>query len=154
MDSLSGRVIGDKYKEEPAGAAATGKFVFLSTDAVRHTNIGITYDLFQRVTSPEKKLRAGSVRAVQPPRNVMLDTLEGLLRPSGCRRQRRCPRAGAASGPACRVWQDDHERRHQPRVWRRGADCHEILRRRLRRTESWWGIGFASKPPLACTCVR
>lgn len=84
-----GGVIGDKYESEPAAMAAAKagvvaeKFAFSETDAVRHINVGMTYDLFQRITSPEKKLAPGPFERFNRRRNVMLDTLEGLLRPSG-----------------------------------------------------------------------
>ncbi|MDP1570340.1 MAG: phage tail tube protein [Vicinamibacterales bacterium] len=54
-----------------------------STDALRHINLAMTTDPFNRVTSPEKKSSPGAVTRFDRRVTAELGTLEALLRPSG-----------------------------------------------------------------------
>lgn len=52
-------------------------------NAVRHVNLGITYDPYQRVTSPEKKESPGPVNRFNRRTVANLSPFEALIRPSG-----------------------------------------------------------------------
>lgn len=54
-----------------------------STDALRHINLGLMTDPFNRITSPEKKQSPGPVNRFDRRVTAELGTLEALLRPSG-----------------------------------------------------------------------
>lgn len=62
------------YGDTPALAAA---------NAVRHVNVGFSYDPYARVTSPEKKQSPGAVNRFDRRTSASLSALEVLLRPSG-----------------------------------------------------------------------
>ena len=72
-----GRVFAKKevtYGVDPTLAAA---------NAVRHVNIGMTYDPFNRADSPEKKRSPGVSYQFDRRTEASLGTFEGILRPSG-----------------------------------------------------------------------
>jgi hypothetical protein len=52
-------------------------------DAVRHVNIGMTYDPYNRADSPEKKRSPGVAYQFDRRTEASLGTFEGILRPSG-----------------------------------------------------------------------
>lgn len=54
-----------------------------SSNALRHINVGFSYDPFQRVTSEEKKQSPGAVTRFDRRKSASLSTLVTLLRPSG-----------------------------------------------------------------------